>query len=276
MTLPAIPQPGAAIALSDVVAIEARIAHEVTTLEDIDALEEMRAKAEALAHYLQGKELHGPMLGAQRRIEARIGQLLGEAEVGRPAAEKQISHAREIKHSDRNRFRTLARGFSVLTDEEWRQSRAALLKLINQRAPMPRRTPDVVVTADGSVKKTRAERAKEIAQLASEGYRAYQIAEELGIGEQQVRKLAKAEGITLPDASLAQRREIDPHRVVESIVTGLEGSAISLRTIGKNLSGITAEEASIWAASLGDSISNLKRLRSALLEISNGRAHRAA
>lgn len=51
------------------------------------------------------------MLGAQRRIEARIGQLLGEAEIGCNQHSGAFPRVGRLKHSVRNRFRILARGF---------------------------------------------------------------------------------------------------------------------------------------------------------------------
>lgn len=63
----------------------------------------------ALDYSLRGKELHGPMLGAARRIEARIGQLLGDA-VEAQLSGKPVPHAEQVKRTDRNRFRLLARG----------------------------------------------------------------------------------------------------------------------------------------------------------------------
>lgn len=128
--------------------------------DDLDHLQEWHDQALALNAYLRGKELNGPMLGAQRRVEARIGQLLGEPRVGSPS----ITHARvidEIPRNDRVRFRLLARGFGLLTDDEWRQSRSALLKYLQEKYPVPRRTPTHVVTARGVVKKPRAQRIKE-------------------------------------------------------------------------------------------------------------------
>ena len=41
-------------------------------------------QAAALETYMRGKEMQRPMMGASRRIEGRIGQLLGPAKMGRP------------------------------------------------------------------------------------------------------------------------------------------------------------------------------------------------
>lgn len=56
--------------------------------------------------------LQRPMLGAQRRVEARIGELLGEARVGVPNP-----HHDEVSHDQtRADFRLLARGFASLVE----------------------------------------------------------------------------------------------------------------------------------------------------------------
>jgi cell division protein FtsB len=134
-----IPSAGSPITVHDVVQIESTIAQQVATITDLSTLDEMRAKADALARYLAGKELHGPMLGAPRRIEARIGQLLGEAPGHGPGrGEKMPREQSFISGADRVRFRQLARGFEVLTDEQWRQSRRAVLALLQERFPTPR------------------------------------------------------------------------------------------------------------------------------------------
>jgi hypothetical protein len=78
------------------------------------------------------------VLSAQRRIDARIGQLLGPVEMGR----SEKSHHDETNpislianSEDRAAFRLLTRaleGECELTDE-WRKSRRALVSLIRYR-----------------------------------------------------------------------------------------------------------------------------------------------
>lgn len=60
--------------------------------------------------HLRAKDLHGPMLGAQRRIEARIGELLGEAKPG-----QSNPHHDEVSHDQtRADFRILAHALNGL------------------------------------------------------------------------------------------------------------------------------------------------------------------
>ena len=67
------------------------------------------------------------MLGAQRRIEARIGQLLGEPEPGKRTDLEPPHHAEEVVKHDQDRadFRILSHAYNgcELTDDEWRKSR---------------------------------------------------------------------------------------------------------------------------------------------------------
>ena len=96
--------------------IEARITLAVKGINDVEALEEYRLKAAALERYLRDKELQRPMLGAQRRIEARIGQLLGEAKRGGTADQQLDSRMRETiqRPDDRSDFRILSRALVSL------------------------------------------------------------------------------------------------------------------------------------------------------------------
>lgn len=264
--LPVIPSPGAPVALQDVMAIEATVAHNIAVIADMDVLEEMRAKAEALAQYLKGKELHGPMLGAQRRIEARIGQLLGETSSGeRNDLKPSLAGEGSVSRMDRNRFRLLARGIGVLADEEWRQPRVKLLSFLREKYPVPRRTPDVIEQKNGTVKKSRQKRIEEITKLAAEGARAGQIADKLGLSEQQVRLIANDAEIVLPDASIGKTRRLDPERIIEEAVSGVSAYASGLSILG-DLSAQTFSATQIkdWVDTLDASIKSLKKLSTTL------------
>lgn len=85
--------------------LERQIAATITQIDDIAVAEEWRARADALAAYLQHTDSHGPMQGAMRRLEARIGQLLGPAP-GR--GRDETHHGASIHHKIRGEFRTLA------------------------------------------------------------------------------------------------------------------------------------------------------------------------
>ena len=148
MALPSLPKVGAGAAISadDVQRWEHQVTKTVTSIEDIARLEEWRSQAAALETYLRGKEMQRPMLGAQRRIEGRIGQLLNEPEKG--------GRGKTSEHDPRLRdylpeFRLLARALGdecELTVDEWRKSRRALVSLIRQRLGL---TPPLKPLPDG-------------------------------------------------------------------------------------------------------------------------------
>jgi phage N-6-adenine-methyltransferase len=108
----AIPEPGPGV---DIDVLEARISGWLAAIEDIDDIsyaEEMRARAAALEEYLARKGLD-PMAAwaLARNLEARIGALLGPAEIGAnqhsgfPRAETLIHPTRrnEFRHIDQYR-----------------------------------------------------------------------------------------------------------------------------------------------------------------------------
>lgn len=207
MNLPSVPQRGAVVALETIVAMEAEVTRALATITDVETLQEWRAQAAALEVYLRGKEFNGPMLGAQRRVEARIGQLLGDARDAQCREGGALpSLVKGVSHQDRNRFRVPARGLDRgLPDEDWRRARDPLIAIIQQRYPAPRHQT-TFVQANGKVKKPRADRIEEIRKLSDRGMRAIQIAQELGLQETVVRKVAREEGITLPDAAIGKAR----------------------------------------------------------------------
>jgi N6-adenosine-specific RNA methylase IME4 len=128
--LPAIPDRGAPFALEQLEQIETDIVEALATIEDPVLLDEWRAQAAALEVYLRNRNLQGPMLGAQRRVEGRIGQLLKPySRVGIP-----------IHDPARADFRLLACALSGEVDlgpEEWRQSRRATVALVRKRLGYP-------------------------------------------------------------------------------------------------------------------------------------------
>lgn len=135
-----------AIATPGPEAIERHIAEHVREINDCDALLEWLAQAKALASYLATRKgAQGPMQGAQRRIEARIGEMLGPAENRGPATVDRGPRLREIDRNTRQDFRLIARAFddAPLDDEEWRHSRSTVIRIIRERLDLVPETPDL-------------------------------------------------------------------------------------------------------------------------------------
>ncbi len=140
--LPALPEAGAAISADDVQRWENQVASAVAEQDDMAQLSEWLKQAAALETYMRGKEMQRPMLGAQRRIEGRCGQLLGPAKMGRP--EEKSRYAETFNDEQRNYFRLLARALAnecELTADEWRKSRRALISLVRRRLGLMPETP---------------------------------------------------------------------------------------------------------------------------------------
>lgn len=117
---------------------------------------------------------------------------------------------------------------------------------------------------------SKAKHIENIQRLAGEGYRASQIAEEIGIDERTVRTYANSAGIELPDVRIGKTRRIDARRVIETMVHGLAGYAQGLQTINGGVREIDPSLAAEWADSLKGSLAPIQRLRKQLLEIANG------
>jgi hypothetical protein len=262
--LPAIPKAGTAIALADMERMEQGITQQLALIEDVDTLLEWKAQAAALEQYLRGKDLNGPMLAAQRKVEARIGQLLGQASNGGDRRSDQFPRAAtEISSSDRLRFRILARGLERgLPDEDWRRPRTRLIALIQERFPVARTITEPYTDAEGSTKKPRTERVDEIRKRAEDGMRASQIATDLGIGESQVRRIAKDEGIALPDAAIGKRARLDATRILTESINGVDAYVSGLSMLEEmEMPELPAQEAGDLLQALARSINGLRKLR---------------
>lgn len=67
----------------DLAALEHEVAETLPAIDDIEALTAWLKEARRVEGLLRGRELQGPILGAQRRAEARIGKLLDHERAGR-------------------------------------------------------------------------------------------------------------------------------------------------------------------------------------------------
>lgn len=119
--------------LAELETIAQTVAASLSTIDDVDLLAEWRAQAAALVAYLERRDLHGPMLAAQRRVEARIGQLLGEPS----HAPGSATHRDDLtRGGDRRDFRILAHALNgdvQISEDDWRSSRRRLVSIIREQ-----------------------------------------------------------------------------------------------------------------------------------------------
>ena len=137
-------------------------------------------------------------------------------------------------------------------------SRANLVRKIRQQRRTPP-APDVHVPdpADRSPEAAAA-RIKLIVEFAARGMSSGQIGERLGIGDDQVRQVARQHGIDIrADAVLGRARRPDSNRIVRETVHALEGLAMGVELADS--AGLDPAESAEWAASMTRSIRLLSK-----------------
>jgi len=113
----------------------------------------------------------------------------------------------------------------------------------------------------------RKQRVAEIKQLVSKGYIAQQIANELGIGVERIRDLAREDNIQLHDFKMVNLKQIDADALVERTVTSLDAIALGLRVIKNAELTITPELAAEYVAELSQAFKELNWLKTRMEEI---------
>lgn len=125
-------------------AVEDHVAAVVREITDAGVLLDWLAQAEALATYIATRKgAQGPMHGAKRRIEARIGEMLGPAENRGPATPHADERLRTLHSETKDDFRILARAFDEarLDGEDWRYPRAHVVRTVRERLGLLPETP---------------------------------------------------------------------------------------------------------------------------------------
>lgn len=129
------------------------------------------------------------------------------------------------------------------------------------------------VKADESVKTSKqpySERVIQIATLADTGRTSQQIGQEIGVGEEYVRKVARENDITITADQVMNRRSrlrVDSNHIVNHAVTTLDGLVSGLDLI--DFGALDASQAEMWASSLACSISALNRLNKQIKELTH-------
>jgi DNA-binding CsgD family transcriptional regulator len=112
------------------------------------------------------------------------------------------------------------------------------------------------------------QREREIRSLVAGGYRAEQIASEIGISEDRVRVLASKLKITLPDAVIGGwGAKINVDRVMEGFITDLSAYDSVIPLIKANFDNLDKTKTEEWVEVLVDSVRHLNWLKRALLEV---------
>lgn len=118
--------------------------------------------------------------------------------------------------------------------------------------PATRRAPKQPTSG----RQPRADRAEQIRALASSGMRSNQIAEEIGLGEAQVRAIARDEGIDIvADRIVPKSRVIDSLRIVRETALTLDGATAPLALVDVNT--LSTEDVADVLPVLADAIRKL-------------------
>jgi len=133
-TLPAIPDSHDLVQPEVVIALELAVRERVRDVDDLEALENAADQINALAKALAGTRLALPARAAARRIEWRIGRLLGPPPGAGPGRGHETSLGSDLSANARYSFRligTLDLKWDAL--DPWAQDRAQLVRTARER-----------------------------------------------------------------------------------------------------------------------------------------------
>jgi hypothetical protein len=137
-------------------------------------------------------------------------------------------------------------------------SRANVVHKIRQRRGNPPAPGQHIADPAGRSPEAAMRRRELIGELAASGMSSHQIGDQLGIGADQVRQVAREHGIAIrADAVLGRTRQPDSRRIVRETVHALEGLAMSVELA--NPAGLDPAEATEWAGSMTRSIRALSK-----------------
>lgn len=114
----------------------------------------------------------------------------------------------------------------------------------------------IVDRSAGSVSK----RIERIREMAGQGYRAEQIAHDIGVQEGRVRHIARREGITLPDDKIGKSARVDVNRVIGETVMAAAALTSGLNLVDSRIAEIDRDQLPEWIDSLSSSIRELSAL----------------
>jgi hypothetical protein len=271
---------------------------------EIERIAEVRSQAEAVRVYTRQKQLgrDAELAAAEivRRAERGIGVAIRRAQQqgriarrgdrgsrgapgvrgGNPGdtrGDHLGSASRFLKHpSERAGAYAMADGATdgefeaalAAARAEGNLSRANVVRKIGQRGRRPAAGPGVPVPAPAGASAASGGDLRElIAAHAAHGMSSPQIAARLGIGDQQVRQIAREHGITIAaDVVTGRTRRHDPDRIVRQTAHALEGLAIGVQLADP--AGLDPGQAGEWAASLSRSLRVLAKFARQVKEVS--------
>lgn len=270
MSLALATEPSSLVAVSDQCAAVEAWAEQC---DSIPELQDAAHKLAAIDEYLSrtSTEGRGRVAAAMRRLEVRIGQLLGPARMGGVNGHNKEEVTREGTHlvpNQRMEFRAMADNPEVVEE--------VIAESTDQAPPSRRKITRRIKDAKAAHPKAAERLAARIAratEMASAGYSSRQIATELGYSSAEgFRKFRVDHGIVVPaDDLVGKSRRIDPDRVMTELVMSAINSSSGADLIDYDrLDRSRLEE---WVSSLSDAISSLTTIKRNLQkELTRGQA----
>lgn len=238
--------------------------------EECDSIPELKDAANKLAaidEYLDltTTEGRGRVAAAMRRLEVRIGRLLGPPPPPQETGARKGSSADEpsgLTPNQRSDFRKLAENEDVVegviaesTDQQPASRNKVKAAIREQQEPKE---------PNGHLKMSDA-RWLRVKNLAAQGATSRQLADEYEVGLSHFRKAAERRGITFPaDEVVGTTRRIDPARVVAAIVHDVASTADSIGTVPIAWAALDPDQVAGWVSSLSESITTLTKFKNQL------------
>lgn len=222
------------------------------TCDDVAELADAKNKVSALDHYLALNATDGraQLAATMRRLEVRIGELLGPAPTPQETGALKGSIANEpspLSKDERHQFRQMAEHPEVVddvietsTDDEPASRRKVLDEIKRRTQPEPDTTPDRPLDPR---QERAASRRETVAAMHAAGYASQIIADRLGVavGTIQADKLS----LGLVGAG-GGRQRANPDQVVADIAEKASAIAMVLESLNTDHLAPTPDEASRW------------------------------
>lgn len=250
---------------------------------DIEQIAEVKSQAEALRVYAIQKQIgKDAELSAQelvRRAERgigvaiRLGQERGEIETQQEARTRAV-RVREVnqgrgdqiddvdlipkpKPTDFADKDELSNGIYFVTDDVPEEMFDEAIEEAKKEKNLSRANVVRKVKAK-KVPVDQPDRLTQISEMAAEGHNSRQIAKEVGVSDEYVRKLAREYDIEITaDKLTGRRRRIDPNRIVNQLVLDVAAATSGLDLV--EFPALNGDDLEEWASSLSESLRTLDK-----------------
>lgn len=252
---------------------------------DIEGLVNLKSQAEAIRVYTAQKQLgHDAEVAAAeivRRAERGLGLAIRRGQEAGEVTRRGPTTGASVYQTD---VRRLA---EIVPEHEWKGNGAGIRDLTDDvtdeqfeqaieeaKAENNLSRANVVRKARGQqTDRPATQRVDEIRTLAARGMNSPQIARELGVGEQQIRSIARANNVAIPaDDVIGNARRIDSNRIVAGTVAQIDGIDGLFNLI--DYTALDGEQLQGWIRSLSGAIRSLTTLKRNLEKEQTSRGQR--